>query len=157
MFRAGCVGDQRHHQRGKHIERHLPAARLPNPAPTTLGGVESAAAVAHQWIDSISTGGVPHLSQPAESDLSLTDITTNDVSIARHGLAPKAPNDANRFLDGTGAYSTPAGGAGHCNSLRWSARRRPLCVTTGRVPVCVRLSYRRRDEDGWSAGSAPAE
>jgi hypothetical protein len=89
----------------------LPAARLPNPAPTTLGGVESAAPVPHEWIDSISTAGVPHLSQPAESDLSLTDITTNDVSITRHGLAPKAPNDAAKYLDGTGAYSVPPGAA----------------------------------------------
>ena len=71
----------------------LSAARLPNPSAATLGGVESAAAIAHEWIDSISTAGVPHLSQPAESDLSLTDIRTNDVSITRHGLAPKAPND----------------------------------------------------------------
>jgi hypothetical protein len=89
----------------------LSPARLPNPAPTTLGGVESAAPVAHEWIDSISTAGTPHLSQPAESDLSLTDITTNDVSIARHGLAPKAPNDATKYLDGTGAYSVPPGAA----------------------------------------------
>jgi hypothetical protein len=46
----------------------------------------------------------------AESDLALTDITTHNVSISKHGLAPKAPNDATRFLDGTGAYSTPAVG-----------------------------------------------
>src|ERR1041385_7185000 len=38
----------------------LPAPRAPNPAPTTLGGVESAGPVAHEWIDSISTAGVPH-------------------------------------------------------------------------------------------------
>lgn len=46
----------------------------------------------------------------AEAALALTDITTNDVSISKHGFAPKAPNDATKFLDGTGAYSTPAGG-----------------------------------------------
>ncbi len=39
-----------------------------------------------------------------------TDITTNDVSITKHGFAPKAPNDATKYLDGTGAYTTPAGG-----------------------------------------------
>lgn len=48
----------------------LPAARLPNPSATTLGGVQSAAAVSNQFIDSISTLGVPHLSQPAFSNLS---------------------------------------------------------------------------------------
>lgn len=46
-----------------------------------------------------------------DSDLSLSDITTNDVSTAKHGFAPKAPNDATKFLDGTGAWSTPAGGS----------------------------------------------
>src|SRR6185503_6381036 len=33
----------------------LPAARLPAPSATTLGGIQSAAAVSHQWINSIST------------------------------------------------------------------------------------------------------
>ncbi len=45
-----------------------------------------------------------------ESDLSLSDITTNNVSTSAHGFAPKGPNDATKYLDGTGAYSTPAGG-----------------------------------------------
>jgi hypothetical protein len=108
----------------------LPPARLPNPAPTTLGGVESAAAVAHEWIDSISTAGVPHLSQPAESDLSLTDITTNDVSITRHGLAPKAPNDATKFLNGTGAYSVPSGSGMSKYTTSWSAQT-SVTVTHG--------------------------
>jgi hypothetical protein len=48
----------------------LPAARLPAPSASALGGVRSAAAVAHQWINSISLAGVPALSQPAFSDVS---------------------------------------------------------------------------------------
>lgn len=48
-------------------------------------------------------------SQPAvtEADLDLSDVTTANVSITKHGLAPKAPNDATKYLDGTGAWSTP--------------------------------------------------
>ena len=42
----------------------------------------------------------------------LADNTTNDVSTAKHGYAPKLPNDATKFLDGTGTYSVPAGGGG---------------------------------------------
>jgi hypothetical protein len=42
----------------------------------------------------------------------LADNTTQNVSTTKHGYAPKAPNDANKFLDGTGAYSTPPGGGG---------------------------------------------
>jgi len=48
----------------------VPAARLPNPTASTLGGIQSTAAVTNQWIDSISTAGVPHLSQPAFSNIS---------------------------------------------------------------------------------------
>ena len=48
----------------------------------------------------------------AESALSLTDITTNNVSTARHGFTPKLPNDATKYLDGTGNYTVPAGGGG---------------------------------------------
>lgn len=40
----------------------------------------------------------------------LADNTTQNVSTSKHGYAPKAPNDATKYLDGTGAYSTPAGG-----------------------------------------------
>lgn len=50
--------------------RALVGADLPNPSATTLGGVQSAAAVTHQWINSISISGVPALSQPAFTDIS---------------------------------------------------------------------------------------
>ena len=45
----------------------------------------------------------------AEADFTFTDIATANVSNTKHGLAPKNPNDATKYLDGTGAYSTPAG------------------------------------------------
>lgn len=44
-----------------------------------------------------------------ESDLSLSDVTTGNVSASRHGFAPKAPNDGTKYLDGTGAYTVPSG------------------------------------------------
>lgn len=44
----------------------------------------------------------------ADSSITFSDITTNDVSTTKHGFAPKAPNDATKYLDGTGAYSVPA-------------------------------------------------
>jgi hypothetical protein len=47
-----------------------------------------------------------------ESEIDLTDVLTNNVSSSRHGFAPKLPNDATKYLDGTGAYSAPAGGGG---------------------------------------------
>jgi hypothetical protein len=48
----------------------VPAARLPNPSASTLGGIQSYVAVTNQWIDSISTSGAPGSTQPGFSNLS---------------------------------------------------------------------------------------
>lgn len=50
--------------------------------------------------------------QVRESGLWLSDNTIADVSTARHGFAPKLPNDATKYLDGTGNYTVPAGSSG---------------------------------------------
>jgi hypothetical protein len=39
-----------------------------------------------------------------------TDITTRNASTTAHGLLPKLDNNAAHYMDGTGAWSTPAGG-----------------------------------------------
>lgn len=75
------------------------------------GSLLPPASVANSLLRAVS--GVPTWqAQPSltESDLSLSNVTTADVSTARHGFAPKAPNDETKFLDGTGAYSVPPGG-----------------------------------------------
>lgn len=54
--------------------RALVGADLPNPSSSSLGGVQSAAAQSNKWINSISTSGVPSLTQPATTNLS--DVTT---------------------------------------------------------------------------------
>ncbi len=48
----------------------LAGARLPSPSATTLGGIESFGVTAHQWINAISTSGIPSSSQPAFADIS---------------------------------------------------------------------------------------
>lgn len=48
----------------------LPAARLPTPTGSTLGGIQSFTLVTHQWISAISTSGVPSATQPGFGDLS---------------------------------------------------------------------------------------
>jgi hypothetical protein len=60
----------------------------------------------------LNSAATPTYAQVKDSDLSTSDVTTNNVTTAKHGFAPKAPNDATKYLDGTGAYSTPAGGSG---------------------------------------------
>jgi hypothetical protein len=45
-----------------------------------------------------------------DANMTTSDITTNDVSTSKHGFVPKAPNDATKFLDGTGVLGVPAAG-----------------------------------------------
>lgn len=42
-----------------------------------------------------------------ESKIVLSDVTTNNASTSKHGFMKKLPNDATKFYDGTGAFSTP--------------------------------------------------
>lgn len=54
----------------------------------------------------ISGGGIV-----TDASIVFSDITTGNVSVVKHGFAPKAPNDATKFLNGVGVYSVPSGGA----------------------------------------------
>src|SRR6185503_12648476 len=75
-------------------------------------GVQSKSAVSTNFLTAISDAGVVSAAQPTDADLSLSAITTNDVSTTKHGFAPTLPNDATKYLDGTGAYTVPAGSSG---------------------------------------------
>jgi len=46
-------------------------------------------------------------STPTDSSIVVTDNTSNNVSTSAHGFAPKLPNEATKYLDGTGVYSVP--------------------------------------------------
>lgn len=50
----------------------LPASLIPFPSATSIGGVESLASTSHEWINAISTSGVPTATQPAFTDISGT-------------------------------------------------------------------------------------
>lgn len=60
--------------------RALVGADLPAPSSSTLGGIESYASVSNQWLDSISTLGVPHSSRPAFSNVSGQADLTSQVT-----------------------------------------------------------------------------
>lgn len=46
-----------------------------------------------------------------ESDLTFTDITTNNVTTLKHGFTPKLSGSADQFFNGEGNYVTPSGTA----------------------------------------------
>lgn len=73
-------------------------------------GSNVATGVAMSGDVTISNAGVTAIGsgKVTEAMQILADNTTNNVSITKHGYAPKAPNNATKFLDGTGAWSTPA-------------------------------------------------
>jgi len=56
-------------------------------------------------------GSVPAYSAVVESDISLSDITTNNATTDKHGFLPQLSNVATQFLNGQGNFATPAGTA----------------------------------------------
>lgn len=54
---------------------------------------------------------------PAESTVTFTDITTNNASTSKHGFLKKLTGSATDYMDGSGAWSTPAGGGGGGSAL----------------------------------------
>ena len=86
----------------------VPPALLPNPTSTTLGGVESIAPVATEFLTGISTSGTPSAAQPAFTDVSgiatLLQIPTIPVSqISGLGTAATTASTA---YDSAGAAAT---------------------------------------------------
>lgn len=57
-----------------------------------------------------SSGVATNITGLPEGGLSLTDIATNNASTSKHGFLLKLDNNSAHYMDGTGAWSTPAGG-----------------------------------------------
>jgi hypothetical protein len=86
--------------------RALVGADLPNPSTSTLGGVKAIVAVAHEWLNAISTAGLPTLTQPACGDLSnaapscstdttnASNITSGVLGIAEGGTGANTAGGA---------------------------------------------------------------
>lgn len=64
-----------------------------------------------------------HANPAIDTLAAATDITTLNVSTTAHGLTPKLPNDATKYLDGTGAYTVPASGGSLAQALTVAAYR----------------------------------
>ena len=79
----------------------------------------------------------------SDATISTTDITTNNVSTSKHGFTPKLPNDATKYLNGTGAWTVPAGGG-----ITGSGTSTQLAVFNGGTSVTsyVPLTYTSASE-----------
>lgn len=64
--------------------------------------------------NSLNTGGastdLTNSSGLPETGVTFTDVTTNNASTSKHGFLKKLSNVSTEYMDGTGAWSTPAGG-----------------------------------------------
>ena len=83
--------------------RSLVGADLPNPGASSLGGIQSIAGVTHQWIASISTSGVPALSQPACGDLSNSGTACQAATGTSGATVPLL--NGNNVHSGTNVFS----------------------------------------------------
>ncbi|WP_424630732.1 hypothetical protein [Bradyrhizobium sp. SYSU BS000235] len=84
---------------------------------TGVDGWSVGTAVANSELATMATGtikGNVSGSVAVPSDLTAAQVTSalNVVTTSAKGLAPQLPNDATKFLDGTGHYSTPSGTGG---------------------------------------------
>ncbi len=52
-----------------------------------------------------------------EAKIGLSNNTTNDVSITKHGFAPIAPNDTGKFLRGDGTWAVVSGSGGFLSTV----------------------------------------
>jgi len=106
----------------------ITGAMLPNPSASTLGGIQSYNVVSNQWLDSISTSGVPHSSQPGFANLSGTlNLAGGQVS----GLLPVAdlaPGSNGQCLITTSGVSV----WGTCTTIGATAIR-----TATKTPGCT--------------------
>ena len=65
-----------------------------------------------------------------EAKLSLSDVVTQDASTTAHGLLRKLSGTATEYLNGAGAWTTPAGGG----TNYWSRTAQPSTLQTGLAP-----------------------
>lgn len=91
------------------ISGSVAAAQLPNPSASSLGGVQSIAAVSHNFLTSISTSGVPAQAQPAFSDISGSVAASQlpNPSASTLGGVQSAASVSHQWIDSISTSGVP--------------------------------------------------
>jgi len=104
------------------IEEHTSGGYSDELAQDAVGGILTDSST----IDFTYNDATPSISGVVlPSGIKLDDLGTPDdntdlnASTGRHGLLPKLDGNPAHYLDGTGAWSTPAGGGGGSNPTPW--------------------------------------
>lgn len=93
----------------------VPASALPAPSASTLGGVESLAALSHNFLTSISTLGVPTQAQPAFADLSGSATCAQQPALT--GVVTSSAGACATSFAASPAFTTPSLGAATATSI----------------------------------------
>lgn len=80
----------------------------------------------------LHSGTTPSYSAIVEDDISLSAVTTNNASIAKHGFLPLLSNSAVQFLNGQGNWAVPSSGGSSEGSFLYGSA----------VPAVVGISSR---------------
>lgn len=112
--------------------RALVGADLPLPSATSLGGIESIAPPAHQFLTGISAAGIPSAAQPAASDISgLAASATTDTTVATNVTAGVFAPARLPLFSNTANGAVAASGGGTTNFLRADGTWQPISGSAG--------------------------
>jgi hypothetical protein len=109
----------------------LPAARLPAPTATLLGGVKSLAAAAHQWLTQIGTDGSVSQSQPAFTDIS-GSVAASQMPALTGDVTTTAGAVATTIAAGVVTFAKMAAAA-LATTAQYLANTTSLILTTDKV------------------------
>ena len=89
-----------------------------------------------QYVTYIDADGVPQTAPVVDGGLSLSDVTTNNATTAKHGFLPKLPGDPTKCLLGDGTYGScgTGGGGGGGFSMSGAGVYSPFSGTTSIPP-----------------------